>query len=85
MMGVDLGDGSDAAVFSEAECRELRDATDCEIDAAAELAPYLAEAFGNAVRIDYDPDRRRGELRITFHDLDEFDGLLARLGYTGDG
>ena len=26
----------------------------------------------------------RGELRIAFHDLDEFDGLLARLGYTGE-
>ena len=51
----------------------------------AELETRLAEHVGNAVRIDYDPDRRRGELRITFHDLDEFDGLLARLGYTGDG
>ena len=54
-------------------------------DHAPELETRLAEHVGNAVRIDYDPDRRRGELRITFHDLDEFDGLLARLGYTGDG
>lgn len=47
----------------------------------ADLESRLAEHVGNAVRIDYDPDRRRGELRIAFHDLDEFDGLLARLGY----
>lgn len=51
----------------------------------AELETRLAEHVGNAVRIDYDPDRRRGELRIAFHDLDEFDGLLARLGYNGEG
>lgn len=48
-----------------------------------ELESRLAEHVGNAVSIDYDADRRRGELRIAFHDLDEFDGLLARLGYTG--
>lgn len=47
----------------------------------SELESNLAEHVGNAVRIDYNPDRRRGELRIAFHDLDEFDGLLARLGY----
>jgi ParB family chromosome partitioning protein len=50
----------------------------------AELETRLAEHVGNAVKIDYDPDRRRGELRIAFHDLDEFDGLLARLGYAGE-
>ncbi|MBO9470105.1 ParB/RepB/Spo0J family partition protein [Endozoicomonas sp. G2_2] len=50
----------------------------------AELEGQLADLVGNAVRIDYDADRRRGELRIAFHDLDEFDGLLARLGYAGD-
>jgi ParB family chromosome partitioning protein len=52
--------------------------------AMAELETRLAEHVGNAVKIDYDADRRRGELRIAFHDLDEFDGLLARLGYTPD-
>lgn len=50
----------------------------------SELETNLAEHVGNAVRIDYDPSKRRGELRIAFHDLDEFDGLLARLGYTPD-
>ncbi len=47
----------------------------------AELESRLADHVGNAVKIVYEPDRRRGELRITFHDLDEFDGLLERLGY----
>lgn len=52
--------------------------------AMRELETRLAEHVGNAVKIDYDADRRRGELRIAFHDLDEFDGLLARLGYNGE-
>ncbi|MBS62944.1 ParB/RepB/Spo0J family partition protein [Salinisphaera sp.] len=50
----------------------------------AELETRLAEHVGNTVRIDYDAERRRGELRIAFHDLDEFDGLLARLGFTSE-
>lgn len=50
----------------------------------AELETQLADLVGNTVKIEYDPDRRRGELRIAFHDLDEFDGLLARLGYVHD-
>ncbi|MES1923898.1 putative chromosome partitioning protein parB [Salinisphaera sp. T31B1] len=49
-----------------------------------ELETRLGEHVGNAVRIIYEPDRRRGELRISFHDLDEFDGLLERLGYRPD-
>lgn len=47
----------------------------------ADLEARLSEHVGNAVRIDYQPDRRVGELRIAFHDLDEFDGLLERLGF----
>lgn len=52
--------------------------------AMAELETKLSDHVGNRVRIDYDADKRRGELRIAFHDLDEFDGLLARLGYRAD-
>ncbi|MDN5939033.1 MAG: ParB/RepB/Spo0J family partition protein, partial [Salinisphaera sp.] len=44
----------------------------------AELERALSEHLGNSVRIHYDPDRRNGELRVAFHDLDEFDGLLER-------
>lgn len=47
----------------------------------AGLEQRLAEHLGNTVRIQYDPERRRGELRVAFHDLDEFEGLMARLGY----
>lgn len=47
----------------------------------AALEQQLAEHVGNTVRIQYDANRRRGELRIAFHDLDEFEGLLARLGF----
>ncbi|KEZ76783.1 ParB/RepB/Spo0J family partition protein [Salinisphaera hydrothermalis] len=47
----------------------------------AALEQQLAEHVGNSVRIHYNANRRRGELRIAFHDLDEFEGLLARLGF----
>ncbi|WP_423822626.1 ParB/RepB/Spo0J family partition protein [Salinisphaera sp. SPP-AMP-43] len=46
----------------------------------AAMEQQLSEALGNRVQLSYDPNRRRGEMRIAFHDLDEFDGLLARLG-----
>lgn len=47
----------------------------------ADLEQRLSAHLGNNVRVRYAPDRRRGQLRIDFHDLDEFDGLLARLGF----
>lgn len=50
----------------------------------AELERALAEHLGNSVRIHYDPDRRRGEIRVAFHDLDEFDGLLRQWGFEQD-
>ena len=56
-------------------------------DSGADLGAMeraLAEHLGNSVSIKFSPDARKGELRIAFHDLDEFDGLLARLGYTPD-
>lgn len=51
----------------------------------AGLERRLSERLGNAVRIRYDPARRRGELQVAFHDLDEFEGLLRHLGVSGDG
>lgn len=54
--------------------------TDSGADLSA-LERALGEHLGNRVAIRYEPDRRRGELRIAFHDLDEFEGLLARMGY----
>lgn len=50
----------------------------------AELERGLSELVGNRVEIRYDADRRRGSLSIAFHDLDEFDGLLERLGYRAE-
>lgn len=47
----------------------------------AELERALSEHLGNTAAIHYDPDRRRGEIRVTFHDLDEFEGLLAKWGF----
>lgn len=52
--------------------------------AVAELERRLSAHLGNSVRIHYAPDSRHGQLRIDFHDLDEFDGLLARLGFDAD-
>ncbi|HLQ85105.1 MAG TPA: ParB/RepB/Spo0J family partition protein, partial [Salinisphaeraceae bacterium] len=49
--------------------------------ALADLERRLSAHLGNTVRIEYNADRRRGQLRIDFHDLDEFDGLLAHLGF----
>lgn len=46
------------------------------------LEQQLTEQLGNAVKIHYHPERHRGELHITFHDLNEFDGILERLGFT---
>lgn len=46
----------------------------------AALEQRLSAYFGNTTRIRYAADQRRGQLSIDFHDLDEFDGLLARLG-----
>lgn len=47
----------------------------------AALEQRLSAHLGNAVRIHYVADQGRGQLRIDFHGLDEFDGLLARLGF----
>lgn len=47
----------------------------------AELERALSEHLGNRVQIHYNPECRNGEVRVTFHDLDEFEGLLARWGF----
>lgn len=47
----------------------------------AELERDLSEHLGNRVHIHYDPERRNGEVRVAFHDLDEFEGLLQRWGF----
>lgn len=47
----------------------------------AELERALSEHLGNRVQIHYNPERRDGELRVAFHDLDEFEGLLERWAF----
>lgn len=44
-----------------------------------DLQSRLSEHMGNKVVVDCD-DRGRGEVRIRFHSLDEFEGLLDRWG-----
>jgi len=57
--------------------------TDNNLDLSV-LEDQLSALVGNAVHVDYNPDQRRGQLRIAFHDLDELDGLLDRLGHRPD-
>lgn len=47
------------------------------------LQGVLSEHMGNKVTVDCD-DRGRGEVRIRFHSLDEFEGLLDRWGVKYD-
>ena len=47
----------------------------------ADLERALSEHLGNEVRLQYNPERRNGEVRVAFHDLDELQGLLQRWGF----
>lgn len=44
----------------------------------------LSAMLGNQTRVLYQSETGRGELRIQFHSLEEFDGLLRRLGYNNE-
>lgn len=69
--------------WHRAQAREQQQVAGSESDsqAMAQLERDLSEHLGNNVRIHYDPDRRRGQIRVDFHDLDEFDGLLRQWGF----
>lgn len=69
--------------LARATPRPDADATASATDLAA-LERNLSAHLGNSVQIRYAAADRRGQLRIDFHDLDEFDGLLARLGFNPD-
>lgn len=47
------------------------------------LERRLSDLVGCPVAISHEKNGR-GELRVSFHSLDELDGVLARLGYTSD-
>jgi len=88
-MAMDAVSGGWSVRVLESRCRAaLKDRT------AGERAPRrdaqwqalereLTEALGNKVAIDF--DGARGELRVAFHSLDEFDGILERLGVRTPG
>jgi ParB family chromosome partitioning protein len=50
----------------------------------ARLQDALSSFLGNPVAVDYDESRNRGEIRIRFHTLDEFEGILDKWGFERD-
>jgi ParB family chromosome partitioning protein len=46
-----------------------------------ELQEALSNFLGNQVSVDFDARRARGEIRISFHGLDEFEGILDKWGF----
>ena len=52
--------------------------------AIRDIERRLAEHLGTRVRIRTDPSGKKGSLSVEFYDLDQFDGLLARIGLRPD-
>jgi ParB family chromosome partitioning protein len=50
-----------------------------------DLEVRVGEQLGTRVKIKTDKSRQRGRVVIEFYDLDQFDGLLGRLGVSMDG
>lgn len=50
----------------------------------AKLQDALSGFLGNPVTVEYDSNRARGEIRIRFHTLDEFEGILDKWGFNRD-
>ena len=48
------------------------------------LQDALSGFLGNPVSLEYDEQRSRGEIRIRFHTLDEFEGILDKWGFERD-
>lgn len=51
-----------------------------ELSDLSDMEKKLSARLGNQTRVLYQSKTGRGELRIQFHSLEEFDGLLRRLG-----
>ena len=45
-----------------------------------DIEKRIAQALGTKVQIRTDPTGKRGQITLDFYDLDQFDGLLSRLG-----
>jgi ParB family transcriptional regulator, chromosome partitioning protein len=50
----------------------------------AKLQDALSSFLGNPVNVEYDNNRQRGEIRIRFNSLDEFEGILDKWGFRKD-
>jgi len=50
-----------------------------------DLERRIGEELGTRVKIRTDKSRTRGRMVVEFYDLDQFDGLLARLGVKSEG
>ena len=48
------------------------------------LEAMITEFVGAKARVDYDKNNQSGELRLSFHDLEQLQGLLDRLGVSVD-
>jgi ParB family transcriptional regulator, chromosome partitioning protein len=48
-----------------------------------DIEKRIAQALGTKVQIRTDPTGKRGQITLDFYDLDQFDGLLSRLGVSG--
>ncbi|HSH28965.1 MAG TPA: ParB/RepB/Spo0J family partition protein [Thiohalobacter sp.] len=48
------------------------------------LENRLTQTLGARTALEYTPGSRRGSLTLSFHSLEELDGLLARLGIAGE-
>ncbi|MBO6514534.1 MAG: ParB/RepB/Spo0J family partition protein, partial [Phycisphaerales bacterium] len=67
------GSGSSGGVDSEA---------DRALSVLRDLERQVGDELGTRVKIRTDKSRTRGRVVIEFYDLDQFDGLLGRLGVT---
>ncbi len=48
-----------------------------------DIEKRIAQSLGTKVHIRTDPTGKRGQITLDFYDLDQFDGLLSRLGVAG--
>jgi ParB family chromosome partitioning protein len=48
-----------------------------------DIEKRIAQALGTKVAIRTDPTGKRGQITLDFYNLDQFDGLLSRLGVAG--
>ena len=76
-----LSAAESAAMKQGAALSETDRASAARRDAAVrDIERRLAEHLGTRVRIRTDDSGKRGSIGIEFYDLDQFDGLLARMG-----